>query len=198
MMRLRIKSLDFAGAEKRRSSQKKIGKHMHIFIILLLPILTVCFLQKYLYLLEETVQKIGETAEIEAYLMTETVTAAQEKLGKIERERELMEIYCIESEYGREILNQYPAPESQDFQSIEEAAGAQVRILWEEGLTYEKGSLKFQAETGRVEQAGAYITRIKEMGIFSEVVYTGFMRQEDGNYRFTVSCILDDKKTVIS
>lgn len=196
--RQKRKNLDFKQVEKQIEKQDVVRRYGRYMMMMLPILLSVLYLQNYLYGMNQRREMEKEILEIQEFLNNQDILEEKARLDNLERELELLTRFETEYDSLRELSKERTALNSRVLLALESAMEGQVEMVEDENypLYYEDGILKFTAQTSVPEEASGYVERLERTGVFTAVEYSGFERRgvtEDGaevHYLFDVECRL--------
>jgi len=109
----------------------------------------------------------------------ERLLRLEKRIGQYEAEISQME------EIGEELLGN-PQPDLEIFDAVREQAGTISCMNFQ--YSSEKGILSFSCYAGNYHQIAGFVKELREMGIFSDVEYSGYVFDKSvGMYSFGIS-----------
>lgn len=192
--RQKRKNLDFKQVEKQIEKQDVVRRYGRYMMMMFPILLSVLYLQNYLYGMNQRREMEKEILEIQEFLNNQDVLEEKARLDHLERELELLTRFGTEYDSLKELSKKRTVLNSRVLLALESAMGGQVEMVKDEHypLHYEDGILKFTAQTSVPEEASGYVERLERIGLFTAVEYSGFERRgvTEVRYLFDVECRL--------
>lgn len=186
MQALKEKEINFLDAVKRREKKSSGPKGRTIIQILVPGILFLAIAVVSLYFGSGAVRMREEAKQIQKDMEKDSVKRQEQELAELDSENQGYAEFKDNFESLKESLESGAEPDSQKIQFVTEACEGRVML---EELSYREGCLYLFCSASQVEEAAAYVQRLEEKDIFTEVVYTGYEKDQE-LFRFDVICRL--------
>lgn len=195
MKALKVKDFNLLKAPYVSPDKKPSGKK--VWRVLLLPVLLLVLglgwfaaikIQTFLTMreirtLQQSVTELRENSDYQTALEAET------ELSFLNTGVQNMQII-------RQMMDSYPVLDSSMFGAITGAMGEDIAIT---GYAYtaSDGSLAITGRAESVTSSSAFVSRLRQTGLFSAISYSGYLSGQtaDGTgYSFQVTCILNERE----
>lgn len=186
MQALKEKEINFLDAAKRRE-KKRSGRKIRTVIQILVPgVLFLAMAGVSLYFGGSADRMKKEAKQIQREMDQDSVRRQEQELAALDSENRKYAEFKDNFENLKKELERGEEPDSGAIRFVTEACGGRARL---EELSYGDGCLYLSCSVSRVEEAAAYVQRLEEKGIFTEVIYTGYEKDQE-IFRFDVICRL--------
>lgn len=186
--------MDFIEAEKYRDDKEVVLRRVKVLLLLVPGVMAFWFLQSGSQYMEKTKQAQIQIERLEQILESQQVLSGLERLEELESQRARLDEIKNEINDAERMMNDIPGVSGAYILLIEEMAGSDAQIVWEENapVSYEDGVVHVRMVFQEAKGASAFIKRLEQTGEFADVVYTGVEKIEGkwNGYISTVSCSL--------
>ncbi|MDF2568080.1 MAG: hypothetical protein K0R90_1536 [Oscillospiraceae bacterium] len=185
---LKYKDINFYEIYNKKPEKSKAQKDRKKIILSIILIVFVLgsvygFLEYQSYLSARQLEKIKTYTKNPAYVSLYKLSQEQEVTLSKKREEKgnLLRI--------QKALESYPVLSNDEFDALKKAGLLDI-ITKELTYDHESAKLSFIATVHSVGELPAYIDRVRQTGIFNDIVYEGYTATKNNQFDFVVSCIL--------
>lgn len=173
------RDMNFVALESKAQNRGN-GLYLAAFLLVVFLMAAVC--GGYGSLRWKARQLAHKTDEAVQRMETLRTGATGKQIGQMRR----TQTFCQNAHAATDMLERMTAVDVTGEMALlaEQMAGNTVSV---EKITGKQGRLVLEVRTSDYREASLYVERLKQSGLFSDVLYEGFVKADNG-YRFSVEC----------